>query len=89
MAKFLLTRTVRFVAVLVTITVLTFFFLHEIPGNPVQILLGEHATRADIIRLTQQLGLDRPWYEQLVAYLGAATVFRVRTSSRRCSESVA
>jgi peptide/nickel transport system permease protein len=69
-ARFLLTRAVRFVAVLVTITVLTFFFLHEIPGNPVQILLGEHATRADVLRLTQALGLDRPWYVQLWAYLG-------------------
>jgi len=68
-ARFLFARAIRFVAVLVTITVLTFFFLHEIPGNPVQILLGEHATRADIIRLTQQLGLDRPWYVQLWAYL--------------------
>src|ERR1700692_3873331 len=35
-ARFLITRAFRFVAVLVTITVLTFFFLHEIPGNPVQ-----------------------------------------------------
>jgi peptide/nickel transport system permease protein len=68
-ARFLFARAVRFVAVLVTITVLTFFFLHEIPGNPVQILLGEHASRADVIRLTQELGLDRPWYIQLWAYL--------------------
>lgn len=68
-ARFLVARAVRFVAVLVTITVLTFFFLHEIPGNPVQILLGEHATRADVLRLTQQLGLDRPWYVQLWSYL--------------------
>ena len=69
MAGFLAQRLVRFVAVLVTIVVVSFLFLHLIPGNPVQIMLGEHATRADIQRLTHELQLDRPWYDQLFAYL--------------------
>lgn len=68
MAWFLAQRGLRFVAVLLTITVVTFLFLKLIPGNPVQILLGEHATRADIERITHELQLDRPWYVQLVAY---------------------
>ena len=68
-ARFLAQRAVRFVAVLITICVVSFFFLHLIPGNPVEILLGEHATRADIERLTHELQLDRPWYAQLGAYL--------------------
>lgn len=59
----------RFVAVLFTITVLSFAFLHLIPGNPIQIMLGEHATKADIERLTHELRLDQPWYDQLAAYL--------------------
>lgn len=54
---------------LVTITVVTYFFLHLIPGNPAQILLGEHATQADIARITHEWKLDRPWYVQLGAYL--------------------
>jgi len=66
---FLAQRAISFVGVLVTITIVSFLFLHLIPGNPVQIMLGEHATRSDIIRLTHQLKLDRPWYEQLGAYL--------------------
>ena len=69
MVRFLVQRTTRFVAVLITITVVTFLFLHLIPGNPVQILLGEHATQADIVRLTHEWKLDRPWYAQLGAYL--------------------
>lgn len=68
-ARFLTERAVRFVAVLFTITVITFLFLHLIPGNPAQILLGEHATASDIARITHELKLDRPWYEQLAAYL--------------------
>ena len=68
-ASFLGARAIRFAAVLITITVVSFLFLHLIPGNVVQILLGEHATRTDIARLTHELKLDRPWYEQLGAYL--------------------
>jgi len=67
--RFLAQRAVRFGAVLFTITVVSFLFLGLIPGNPVEILLGEHATRADIIRITHELQLDRPWYVRLAAYL--------------------
>jgi peptide/nickel transport system permease protein len=59
-------------AVLLVITALSFLFLHLIPGNPVQILLGEHARHADVVRLTHELKLDRPWYEQYGAYLWQA-----------------
>ena len=68
-ATFFARRTVRFIAVLLTITVVSFLFLGLIPGNPVEILLGEHATQSDIARLTQQLQLDQPWYVRLGAYL--------------------
>lgn len=67
--KFFAQRFARFVAVLFAITVVSFAFLGAIPGNPVQVLLGEHASRADIMRLTEQLQLDKPWYVRLGAYL--------------------
>jgi peptide/nickel transport system permease protein len=68
-ASFLAQRLVRFVAVLITITVVSFIFLHLVPGNPIQIMLGEHATKTDIERITHELKLDQPWYAQLGAYL--------------------
>lgn len=54
---------------LVTITVVSFLFLHLIPGDPVQILLGEHASHADVVRVTHELRLDQPLSVQLGAYL--------------------
>jgi peptide/nickel transport system permease protein len=71
MLKFAVDRTVRLIAVLVAITVVSFLFMHAIPGDPVTMRLGEHASPAAAAALTQQLGLDRPWYVQLVRYLGA------------------
>lgn len=69
MASFLAQRFLRFIAVLLIITAVTFLFLHLIPGNPVEILLGERATHADVVKLTHDLKLDRPWYVQYGAYL--------------------
>ena len=69
MASFLGQRFLRFIAVLLTITAVSFLFLHLIPGNPVEILLGERATHADVVRLTHELKLDQKWYVQYGAFL--------------------
>jgi len=71
MLKFALDRIVRLVAVLAAITVASFLFMHAIPGDPIQIRLGEHASPEEIAHLTQSLGLDKPLYVQLGAYVGA------------------
>jgi ABC-type dipeptide/oligopeptide/nickel transport system permease component len=71
MLRFLGERLVRLAAVLVAITVASFLFMHAIPGDAIAIRLGEHATPGEIARLTAALGLDKPWYEQLVRYLGS------------------
>ncbi|HVA37743.1 MAG TPA: ABC transporter permease [Candidatus Dormibacteraeota bacterium] len=71
MARFVAQRILRLVAVLVTITVVSFFFMHAIPGSPVTVRLGEHATPQAVAQLNAQLGLDRPWYVQLAKYLWA------------------
>lgn len=71
MLKFIVNRIVRLALVLIAITIASFLFMHAIPGDPVQLRLGEHATPAEIARLTLALGLDRPWYVQLGAYLAS------------------
>jgi peptide/nickel transport system permease protein len=71
MLKFIVDRLVRLAFVLIAITIASFLFMHAIPGDPVQLRLGEHATPQEIRRLTLALGLDRPWYVQLGAYLAS------------------
>jgi peptide/nickel transport system permease protein len=63
-------RAVRLVLVLLGITVVSFLFLHLIPGDPVTLRLGEHASPEEIALLRGQLGLDKPWWVQLAIYLG-------------------
>jgi peptide/nickel transport system permease protein len=66
---FVVRRVVRLVAVLVAITIISFGFMKAIPGDPIAIRLGDHATPGQVIALRQSLGLDKPWYTQLGLYL--------------------
>jgi peptide/nickel transport system permease protein len=68
---FVLDRCVRLVLVLLAITIVSFLFLHLIPGDPIAIRLGEHASPQQIALLTHEYGLDQPWWVQLWKYLGA------------------
>ena len=71
MLRFIVDRTIRLLLVLVAITIVSFLFLHAIPGDPVALRLGEHASPIEVARLRSSLGLDQPWYVQLGLYLGA------------------
>ena len=71
MLRFLADRLVRLVVVLLAITVVSFLFMHAIPGDPVALRLGEHASPQEVAHLRSSLGLDRPWFVQLALYLGA------------------
>ncbi|MFY9780368.1 MAG: ABC transporter permease [Candidatus Baltobacteraceae bacterium] len=71
MIVFLVRRLVRLLAVLLAITVVSFAFMHLIPGDPAVLRLGDHATPEEVSALRAALGLDRPWYVQLALYLEA------------------
>ncbi len=71
MARYALRRLATFVPVLLGVTLVTFLVLHLIPGDPARILLfGTNPTPAQVRRLTDQLGLDRPLPTQYLVYLG-------------------
>jgi peptide/nickel transport system permease protein len=43
-------------------------FLFLVPGDPVDLLLGEQAAAVDRAALREALGLDQPWYAQLWSF---------------------
>jgi peptide/nickel transport system permease protein len=49
---------------------LVFSLIHLIPGDPVEMMLGEGAQRTDVEALRHDLGLDRPLLVQYGAFLG-------------------
>lgn len=67
---FALRRLLLLVPVLWGVVTLVFLLLHLIPGDPVDLMLGDQAVATDRDALRQALGLDRPLLEQYGAYLG-------------------
>jgi len=56
--------------VLFGVSTLVFFLTALIPGDPVDVLLGENAAAADRAALRQQMGLDQPVFARWIDYLG-------------------
>jgi ABC-type dipeptide/oligopeptide/nickel transport system permease component len=67
--RFLIRRFLLTVPVLLGIVTLVFSLIHLVPGDPVQIMLGEGAQSNDVELLRHKLGLDRPILEQYSTYL--------------------
>jgi peptide/nickel transport system permease protein len=68
--RYLLRRVLLLIPVVLGVATAVFFIIHLIPGDPVEIMLGEQARAADLERLRKTLGLDRPVLEQYVRFLG-------------------
>jgi len=65
-------RLVLLVPTVLGVATLVFAFLHLIPGDPVDIMLGEAAAPADVAALRHDLGLDRPLPAQYGRFLARA-----------------
>jgi peptide/nickel transport system permease protein len=70
MLTYLVRRLLLLFLVLFGVVTLVFFLIHLIPGDPVDIMLGDHALAADKDALRQALGLERPLAHQYITYLG-------------------
>jgi peptide/nickel transport system permease protein len=70
--RFIAERALRLVAVLLAITIVSFLFMKSIPGDPIAIRLGDHASPAQVAALRTAFGLDKPWLVQLGLYLDHA-----------------
>lgn len=67
--NYLIKRLFSAAFVLFGITTLVFFLIHLVPGDPVEVMLGETARPADREALRHSLGLDLPLLQQWSRYL--------------------
>jgi peptide/nickel transport system permease protein len=68
--KYIVRRLLGAIPVLFGLSIVLFAFVHLLPGDPAVALLGQHATPELSARIREQLGLDRPLYEQYFTYAG-------------------
>ena len=71
MKTVLLRRLLQSALVLLAMSVLVFTGIFAV-GNPVDVLVSPEADQAEIDRITRQLGLDRPLWEQYGRFLSQA-----------------
>lgn len=66
---FLISRLTSLLKVVFGVLLLTFLLIHLVPGDPVEVMLGESASSADRAALQSALGLDQPLIQQFANYL--------------------
>jgi peptide/nickel transport system permease protein len=70
MLGYLARRLLMTIPTLLLVAIAVFTFVRLIPGDPVQVMLGDAADPAQIAQLRAQLGLDQPIPLQFVHWLG-------------------
>ena len=70
MLQFILRRLGLVIPTFIGITLLTFAFVHMIPGDPVMIMAGERGISPERhAQLLAELGLDKPMWQQYLHYI--------------------
>jgi ABC-type dipeptide/oligopeptide/nickel transport system permease component len=71
MWRYLATRLLQGTAVIFLVATATFLILHVVPGNPIDVLVGEASVSREQVEAIKHLwGFDRPWHEQYLTWLG-------------------
>ena len=71
MLRFLLTRLSLIIPTFFGMTLLAFFLIRLVPGDPVETMAGERGIdEARHAALLHEYGLDRPWWVQYGGYIG-------------------
>ena len=64
----LIKKLSSFVTVIFGVLLLTFLLIHLVPGDPVEVMLGESASITDRDQLRAELGLNQPLIQQFGRY---------------------
>ena len=62
-------RMVQLVAVMLGISIVTFFLLHLAPGDPARLLAGDRASPEALAAIRAQYGLDQTFWRQYLTFL--------------------
>ncbi|MFO6297326.1 glutathione ABC transporter permease GsiC [Rahnella selenatireducens] len=72
MLNYFLKRLLGLIPTLLIVAVLVFLFVHLLPGDPARLMAGQDADASVIALVRQDLGLDKPLYQQFFTFFGNA-----------------
>jgi peptide/nickel transport system permease protein len=71
MGRFIIRRLLQMIPLLIGITFITFAIVNLVPGSPIdKFAMNPRGKPADLARIRENLGLDRPWPERYINWLG-------------------
>lgn len=70
LTAYIIRRLLGLIPVLLGITILVFFLIRLIPGDPAVVMLGDRASPEAVARVREMLGLNDPLYVQYGKYMG-------------------
>jgi peptide/nickel transport system permease protein len=70
LTSYVVRRLLQLVPIVLGVTILVFFLIHLVPGDPARTMLGTHATPQKVALLHHQWGLDKPLPVQYWKFLG-------------------
>jgi peptide/nickel transport system permease protein len=70
LAAYVVRRLLQLVPIALGVTILVFFLIHLVPGDPARTILGNQATPARVALVRHQFGLDRPLTVQYEKFMG-------------------
>ena len=82
MLRYIIKRLLYTLPVLLGISLLLFFMLRMLPGDPAQVLAGQMASPEEVEMIRHQLGLDQPVLLQYVHFLNRLAHFDLGRSAR-------
>ncbi len=82
MLNFIIRRLLYMIPVLLGISLLLFFMLRMLPGDPAQVLAGPMATPAEVTLIRTQLGLNKPLPIQYLDFLDRLAHLNLGRSAR-------
>ncbi|MDY3920506.1 MAG: ABC transporter permease, partial [Candidatus Limivivens sp.] len=69
MLRYVGKRLLQMIPILVVVAILIFTLMSFVPGDPVQIMLGDNATPEQMAEVRANLGLDKPFLVRMGNYL--------------------
>jgi peptide/nickel transport system permease protein len=68
--RYVTKRVVLLLIIILFVSVVSFYLVHLLPGNPTDTILGPNATAQNVKILDHQLGLDKPLWQQYFIWIG-------------------
>ncbi|MGE7835213.1 nickel ABC transporter permease [Viridibacillus arvi] len=70
MLRYIIKRVLEILPIIFVVSILSFLFIHFIPGDPARLVAGKDATLQDVQNVREELGLNDPIWKQYISYMG-------------------